>query len=338
MWAKRIVSGLLMALSVVSAVGAQSVTRSSSTATTASSAAILASAASNALTISLTTSDGTTPSSSAPVSLTFRNVTAATGSQSTVSVTAATTVVVPDTALLGASNSVPFHAWVVAFNDGGTVRLGIINCAASTSIYPLAGWGIASSTAVGTGSDSAQVFYTGSAVTSKAYVVLGYVSYESGLATAGTWSAAPTWVQVYTADVPLPGRTVQVVYGSTTTQTSSTSATYADSTLTATITPTSAANRVLAHSISNGAYKDSAAQAIGLKLLRGATVIAFQHTLNSGAAYATSGGNAFTVLDAPGAATATIYKVQAAAEAGVGTVYTQEGSSQSSITLTEIMQ
>jgi len=296
-----------------------------------------ASVATNILTVALTTASGSTPSASTPVSLSFRNVTAATGDMTTISVTAASTIAVPDTATLGTSNSVAFRAWIVAFNDAGTVRLGIINCAAALSIYPLSGFGIASATNISTGSDSAQVFYTGSTVTSKAYTVLGYVTYESGLATAGTYASAPTRVQVYTADVSLPCRPVQTVAATTTTQTASTSATYADTTLTATITPTSAANRVFVQSNNVGLYKDTPALAVGIKLFRGATQIAYSHTLNSGAMYATSGGIAFNILDPPNSAAAIIYKTQLAAESGVGTVYTQEGSGNSTIVLTELM-
>jgi len=302
--------------------------------------ALSAAVASNILTVSLTTPAGSAPSVSKPVQITFRDPTVATGAMTSILVSAATTVAVPDTALLGTSNSVAFHAWIVAFNDAGTVRLGIINCASSTSIYPLAGWGIASSTAMSTGSDSAQVFYTGVAVTAKAYTVLGYVSYESGLATAGTWSAAPTRVQALTTETPLPGQPVQVVAANYTTQTASSSSTYADTGLTASITPSSAANRVQARSLTCGCYKDSvsAAQALGLKLLRGATVLGFQHSGNNGtAAVATFGTMGFEVLDAPNSAAALTYKVQFAAEANAATVYVQEGASQSAITLTEVM-
>jgi hypothetical protein len=79
-----------------------------------------------------------------------------------------------------------------------------------TDIYPLSAWGIASSTAEGGAgaADSAQTFYTGTAVAAKAYVPLGYMTWETGLAAAGTWSAGPTRAQLYRAGVPLPGTVV----------------------------------------------------------------------------------------------------------------------------------
>lgn len=301
---------------------------------------VAASVAGNALTVALTTKSGATPSASAPVALDFRNATVATGDVTTISVTAAETVVVPDTATLGTSNNVPFNAWIVAFNDAGTVRLGIINCASATGIYPLAAWGIASSTTIGTGADSAQVFYSDAGVTAKAYVVLGYVSYQAGLATAGTYASAPTWAQVYTADVPLPGRTVQAQYGSTSTSTSSSSSTYADSTLTATITPTSAANRVKVDVHQAGCGKDTGNSGINLKLVRASTDIAILgiqvgNTNANDRNYV--GAISASVLDAPGSASAVAYKTQLASAANIADVTVQISSAVSTMVLTEVM-
>jgi hypothetical protein len=176
---------------------------------------------SNILTVAVKTIAGNDPSSTDPVYVHFRNVTADTGSPVKLKITAATSIAINNTALLGTVNSVAFRLWAVGFNDGGTFRLGVINCVSTsagagagrdvTAIYPLAGWGIASSTQEGDGADSAQVFYTdGAAVTSKAYSTLGYATWESGLATAGTWSAGPTRAQLWGPSVPLPGQTIQV--------------------------------------------------------------------------------------------------------------------------------
>ncbi len=40
-------------------------------------------------------------------------------------------------------------------------------------------------------------FYTGTAVASKPYIILGTANYASGLSVAGTWDAAPTVLQLY---------------------------------------------------------------------------------------------------------------------------------------------
>ena len=167
---------------------------------------------SSALTIALKGTDGNDPSSTNPVVIPFRNVTAATGTPTYLTVTAATSLVVSSGSTLGTANNVAFKLWIVGFNDAGTFRLGVINCVSSLGIYPLAQFGIASSTAEGGAgaADSAQVFYTGTAVTSKSYTILGYLSYESGLGTAGTWSATATRAQLFTPGVPLPGSVVQI--------------------------------------------------------------------------------------------------------------------------------
>ena len=171
---------------------------------------IIASVSGNALTFAIKTAAGNDPTSFAPVKIVFRGQAAADEEYSVITLTAATSVVVPDTATLGTSSSTAFRIWIVGFNDGGTFRLGVINCLSGTDIYPLGQFPIASSTAVGTGSDSAHVFYTGSAVSSKPYQVLGYANWESGLGTAGTWSSTASHFQLFGPGVPLPGTIIQV--------------------------------------------------------------------------------------------------------------------------------
>lgn len=188
---------------------------------------LTAAVAGNALTIAVKDRAGADPTATAPsspVSVPFRNATVATGDFSVLNVTAASSLVISSGSTMGARNGIPFRLWIVAFNDAGTWRIGAINCVTTvdaagtgtgsdvTKIYPLSAWGIASSTAEGGAgaADNAQVFYTGTAVTSKGFVVLGYMSWESGLTTAGTWDAGPTRIQLFGAGVPLPGQIVQV--------------------------------------------------------------------------------------------------------------------------------
>jgi hypothetical protein len=54
------------------------------------------------------------------------------------------------------------------------------------------------------------VIYTGTAVSSKALRILGYLEYT--LATAGTWVTAPTKVQLYGPGVRKPGERIQSRY------------------------------------------------------------------------------------------------------------------------------
>lgn len=277
------------------------------------------SVAGNALTIALKDRDGSDPSAESPASAAIRSVTAASGDFSVANVDAAISLVVPDTATLGTANSTPFRLWVVLFNDGGTLRLGVINCRATgNTIYPLGGWQIASSTSIGTGSDSAQVFYSGTGVSSKAYAVLGYATWESGLATAGTWSSGPTRVQLFGPGVPLPGQVVQRVAGysasgSSTTNTSATDVTNSSKS----ITPTSAANPVHVRYSWNQAQAALAANNVVsyAQVLRGATnlsgVDAFALTAPTGAGgIGVQAGGAFIYSDYPAATSSTTYKMQ----------------------------
>lgn len=118
---------------------------------------------------------------------------------------------------LGTINATAFKLWLVAFDDNGVIRLGVINTVAAPTtqptIYPLGQQPIASSTAeggVGT-ANSAQVFYTSTAVAAKAYTILGYMTWEAGLTTAGLWGAGPTRIQLFGSNVPLPGTPIQAV-------------------------------------------------------------------------------------------------------------------------------
>lgn len=156
---------------------------------------LTASVAASALTIAIKTKAGTDPSASDPVLIYFRNVTAGTGDYTVISLTAATSFVVSSGSTLGTTSAVLSRLWIVGFNDGGTFRLGVANITTSLSIGDDV---IASSTAEGGAgaADSANVFYTGTAVTSKAMRVLGYV--ESTQATAGTWATSPSKLQMVT--------------------------------------------------------------------------------------------------------------------------------------------
>lgn len=215
---------------------------------------LVASVGSSALTVAIKTLAGADPSVTDPVRVVFRSATAATGDYTILDVTAATSLVISSGSTMGTANSTAFRLWIVGFNDAGTFRIGAVNCLSGVNILPLSAWGVASSTAEGGAgaADSAQVFYTGTAVTSKAYSVLGYASYETGLATAGTWSAVPTRLQLFGSGVPLPGTVVQTARTDTGAVATGTTIiplddtipqiTEGDEYMTRAITPTSAAN------------------------------------------------------------------------------------------------
>ncbi len=177
---------------------------------------IASSITANALTLSILTLAGNTPSTSDPVWIASRDATAGNGDYSVIAVTAALSLTVPATATLGFANGAPGRIWLTAVNNAGTVSLAAINCfnAAGGAIFPLAGWGIANVTAMTTSADATQVLYGPATLSAVPYTVLGYASYETGstLATAGIWSAKPTRLELLRPGVPLPGAVVQSLY------------------------------------------------------------------------------------------------------------------------------
>jgi hypothetical protein len=229
--------------------------------------------AASALTCAIKTWAGTDPSTTDPVYALVRSATATTGLPSLVKITAANSVVVSSGSTLGTRTAVPARVWAVLFDDAGTYRLGVINCLTTvagagagsdvTAIYPLSGWGIASSTAEGGAgaADNAQTFYTGTAVTSKPYAVLGYATFEAGQAAAGTWATAASRKHLWGRGEPLPGQVIQVQRNDTGASSTGTTTiplddtipqnTEGDQYMTQAITPTSAANVLAVTSVVN---------------------------------------------------------------------------------------
>ena len=140
------------------------------------------------------------------------------------------------------------------------------------------------------------------------------------------------------------GKVLQVVQGTTTTQTTINTATYTDTTLTATITPTLATSKVLVmvtqnHYIAiNGNYT-----AAGFKIFRDATSIFATPDSATFAQIQIIGAstvgllNYSTVnyLDSPATTSAVTYKTQLAS-GNPGTLYAQDTGAMSTITLIEV--
>ena len=295
---------------------------------------LTASVSSDALTVALKGADGNDPSDTNPVFVIFRNVTAGTGTPSIIKITAATSIVVSSGSTGGAANSTAFRFWIVGFNDGGTFRPGFVNCLSGTSILNLKDDAIRSSTAEGGAgaADSAHVIYTGTAVSSKAMRVLGYIEYSSGLATAGTYGSAPTKVQLFGDGVALPGQPVQVQRTQTGAVATGTTAipnddtipqnTEGDQYLSQAITPSAAANLLLikselgiSHTVANRAimalFQDSTANALTASSVLNAA---------GGAMLRTSIGHAMLA----GTASATTLKVRAGGSTGSTTTINGE--------------
>jgi hypothetical protein len=135
---------------------------------------------------------------------------------------------------------------------------------------------------------------------------------------------------------------VQIVTGHTSTQASSSSTTYADTGLTATITPTSASNKVLVVVTQTGCVKTSGNvdNGINLRVVRGSTTI---QTAAISLGYTASllsnycGPIATQYLDSPATTSATTYKTTFAnAVAATGVRLQEGGATESTIVLYEV--
>jgi hypothetical protein len=176
---------------------------------------------------------------------------------------------------------------------------------------------------------------------------------STGAAVTGTLSASGG---IAKASLPT-GSVLQVVNAAYSTQVTNSSTTYADTNLTATITPSSATSKILVlvsqrlmvvggAAVGYGYQTDA-----GLQLLRDATVLVTSNSdsggkysifLSTGVAPSSgiigiSGIVALNYLDSPASTSALVYKTQCAkGTSGMGDVYANNGTNQSTITLMEI--
>jgi hypothetical protein len=163
---------------------------------------------------------------------------------------------------------------------------------------------------------------------------LGIGSTDDVLTVAG---GVPTW-----AAPAGGGKVLQVVSFVTGTTDTSTSRTFADSSLTLNITPTSATSKVLVMVCQNGVSKSNTAtdNDVKLRLMRGATSLAIfaDGALYTNSALALVGmSQSFSYLDSPATTSATTYKTQFALGNGnTGPIYCQQSNENSSIVLMEI--
>ena len=132
-------------------------------------------------------------------------------------------------------------------------------------------------------------------------------------------------------------RVLQVVTATTSTSVNQSTSTFADTGLTATITPQSATSTILVFVSQNGLLKQNDTSVM-LRLVRTATTISN---------FATSLGKTNTALmvvsaasvchmDSPATTSATTYKTQYASQANIADVYCQFASATSTIVLAEI--
>jgi hypothetical protein len=138
------------------------------------------------------------------------------------------------------------------------------------------------------------------------------------------------------------GQVLQVVQGSTNTTVTGTTSTYADTGVTATITPKFATSKVLVMLTLNGLGKDTSNTSINLKLQKNSAdlivISAAQIAYTASTASLNVGDTAFNYLDSPATTSATTYKVQFASNANSANVYVCANNAYSTITLMEIAQ
>ena len=137
------------------------------------------------------------------------------------------------------------------------------------------------------------------------------------------------------------GKIVQVVYGSTSTGASSSSTTYADTNLTASITPTSASNDVFVFVNQNGVLKSAgnSQNGIYIKLMRGAsdlTEFVINGLFTNTALQLEGGTRSIIYKDSPATTSSTTYKTQFKNYNASAAVYVNDSSSLSTIVLMEV--
>jgi hypothetical protein len=136
------------------------------------------------------------------------------------------------------------------------------------------------------------------------------------------------------------GKVLQVVSATTTTQKDTSSGSYSDSNLTATITPTLSTSKILVLANQSGLRRSvgSASNALSIRLVRGATALMTRDlTLwTNTTLLQTIGSDSFMYLDSPATTSATTYKTQIASYNATSDVGVQYNDNMSSIILLEI--
>jgi hypothetical protein len=158
-----------------------------------------------------------------------------------------------------------------------------------------------------------------------------------GIGTTGQVLAVSGGIPAWTTPAA-GGKVLQVVNATYGTQAGSTSTTYADTGLTATITPTLATSKILVIVDQSGVGKWNANNFVFVRLNRGATALlefsaiaAYTGTVS----YNIIGGVGASYLDSPATTSATIYKTQFKSS-NTDQVFVQQNGDFSSITLMEI--
>lgn len=151
---------------------------------------LAASVGSKALTLALKGEDGNDPSATNPVVIAFRDETLTTGTPNVRTQTAAQSLVIPSGATFGFAANETGRIYIWEIDNAGTCEMA---ASRTTDIFPESN--LVSTTAIGTGSDSATVMYSTTARTNVACRCIGYIEITTG-AVPGEWDNAPSKVQI----------------------------------------------------------------------------------------------------------------------------------------------
>jgi hypothetical protein len=175
-----------------------------------------------ALTLTIKTLDGQTPSNANPVFVNFDAV-PATLPKATARLTGATSVTFPSGSSFGvAAASRPFRLWVCAVLKDGAFYLGAMNCLIWTAsvlrLQPIPEGYVYAFSLVYNGNggsiNTGGTLYlntaalAGGPVSSCQVRILGFVSWENGLASPGVFTALPSGPQLYAPGMFRPGDVV----------------------------------------------------------------------------------------------------------------------------------
>jgi hypothetical protein len=255
--------------------------------------------------------------------------------------TAAQMTSLQQTAMLGGAASTKTASYTLVAADAGTA-ISMSNASATT---------ITVNTGLFADGDTIQITNIGAGVctitagtaTVNTASSLALAQWESGTLDFRSASAA-VFYKAAGAAAGGGGKVLQVVQATYATEFDSTSATYVDSGLTASITPSLATSKVLvivSQAVQLYTTAGNTENKGSINLVRGATEIVFKSSDSIGIQGASStlhsnGSQSFSYLDSPSTTSSTTYKTQQKRGATNTTIRTQNNSSLSTIILLEI--
>jgi hypothetical protein len=283
--------------------------------------ALAASVSGGNLTVNLTDNGGATPSINSPCTINYRNVSLSTGSFTQVITTGAVSFTANAGSTFGntntaatcvAASSCPFRLWVIAINSGSGTVLGLVDLTNATGVRPLNEATMMTTLACNACATATTIGqeYSTAVQTNKSFIILGYLEWSNGLATAGTWASGPTVIQTIGPGVHKPGDYVQTLQATTSTVNANTTASFTTA-LSLVIDPTSSANPIQA--LATFAYNTGAGLVNGVVAIFGGpagTTELYSSNINNGSGGTIGGPGSVQIVDIPGTNANVTYSIQ----------------------------